>query len=324
MSERVGLIGIGLVGTALAELLLDHGCAVVGYDIDAARCDALARLGGEPAPSCQAVADQADRVFLCLFDNQVVREVVEGPGGVLCAAHRPRYIIDTTTGDVPGTIALARSLGENGIGYLDAPISGSSHQIRRRESLVMVGAEPEAFEDCRDLLSILSDKVFHLGLPGNGAKAKLASNLILGLNRLALAEGLVFAERLGLEPAEFLELLRQSPAHSAVMDTKGPRMVCGDFSAQGRLRQHCKDVDLILAHARSLGLDLPFAEVHGRVLKAAIAAGDGDLDNSAVIRELRRRAAPRPVRPVARDRGPKAPEEQVQPLPGGYETGPGL
>jgi 3-hydroxyisobutyrate dehydrogenase-like beta-hydroxyacid dehydrogenase len=124
---------------------------------------------------------------------------------------------------------------------------------------------------------------------GDGSRAKLAVNLILGLNRLALAEGLVFAERLGLDPAAFLEVARGTAASSQVMETKGPKMVNGDFSPEGRVRQTLKDVHLMLEQARGRGQRLPLLEVHEDVLAACVRHGEADLDNSRIIEEIRRR-----------------------------------
>ena len=140
-----------------------------------------------------------------------------------------------------------------------------------------------------DIFKSLGAKVSYLGASGNGSRAKLAGNLILGLNRLALAEGLVFAAKLGLEPRAFLELLKVTPAYSAAMDVKGKKMLEGDFTPQARLRQHHKDVSIILKYAENSGQELPLSKKHMEVLEKAIAAGDGELDNSAVIREIQRR-----------------------------------
>ena len=153
----------------------------------------------------------------------------------------------------------------------------------------MVGGEKVAFEKCLDIHRALSEKVFYLGPSGSGAKAKLASNLILGLNRLVLAEGLIFAEELGLDLEPFLELLKVSPAYSVSMDVKGRKMLEGDFEPQSRIHQHHKDVSIILKYAEIAGQELPLSKLHMDILEKAIAAGDAELDNSAVIREIRRR-----------------------------------
>ena len=153
----------------------------------------------------------------------------------------------------------------------------------------MVGGRVEDFEACRDLFAAFAEKTVHAGPSGSGAKAKLAMNLILGLNRAVLAEGLVFAEGLGLELNSFLDLLRISPAYSAAVDVKGSKMVKGDFTAEARLAQHLKDLALIMEQAGKTGQELPLTRTHSDLLRSAIDAGDGDLDNSAIIREIRRR-----------------------------------
>ncbi len=289
MKETIGLVGIGLVGTALAEHLLARGFGVVGFDVDPARCEKLERLGGRAVSGPAEVAAGAGRVVLSLMTTQIVREVVEGPGGLLQADPPPKFVIDTTTGDPDQTAALAERLARRGVMFLDATISGSSQQIRDRQAVFMVGGDRAAFDACADLLAALAERVFYLGGAGSGSKAKLASNLILGLNRLVLAEGLVFAERLGLELEPFLELLKVSPAYSAAMHVKGRKMLTGDFAPVSRIAQHRKDVGIILACARRLGQELPLSRTHLEILERSIEAGDGELDTAAVISEIRRR-----------------------------------
>ncbi|MCX7152638.1 MAG: NAD(P)-dependent oxidoreductase [Proteobacteria bacterium] len=289
MTEGIGLVGAGLVGTALARRFLAAGYGLTAYDTDATRCRAVHDMGGRIAASPAAVAAEAQRIVLALPDSSVVGAVVEGRDGILESATLPRYIIDTTTGDPEYTAALAARLAAHRIGFVDATLSGSSTQVADGGAVVMAGGSEADFQACQDLLREISDKVFYLGAPGSGSRAKLASNLVLGLNRLVLAEGLVFAERLGLALEPFLALLKASPAYSAAMDAKGEKMLTGDFTPQSRVRQHHKDVGLILDYAARTGQDLPLSAVHLELMQSAIDAGDGELDNAAVIREIRRR-----------------------------------
>ena len=296
MTGKIGLVGLGLVGTAIAERLLAKRFEVVGFDIDLAKCKHLEKLGGKAVSGPANLAQEVERVVLSLPDTKIVLQVVEDAGGILDsgtfprvpARRGPKYIIDTTTGDPEEITALAQRLAERGIYFLDATISGSSQQVRERDAVFMVGGDKAAFETCTDIFEALSEKVFYLGPSGSGSKAKLASNLILGLNRLALAEGLVFASKLGLNPKVFLELLKDTPAYSVVMATKGKKMLNGDFAPQARIRQHYKDVSLILKYARKAGQELPLSRVHVDILEKSIAAGDGELDNSAIIRQIKR------------------------------------
>jgi len=286
---NIGLVGLGLVGSAMAERLKANRFNVVGFDIDRAKCEQLEQLGAVAVNSPAQVAEQAGRIILSLPDTDAVLQVVEGPGGILEAKKVPAYIIDTTTGEPDKTAALAKRLIGYDVYLLDAPFSGSSRQVREKEVVFMVGGEKAAYEKCMDIFKALGAKVFYLGASGNGSRAKLAGNLILGLNRLALAEGLVFAAKLGLEPQAFLELLKVTPAYSAAMDVKGKKMLEGDFTPQARLRQHHKDVSIILKYAENSGQELPLSQRHLEILEKAIEAGDGELDNSAVIREIERR-----------------------------------
>lgn len=153
----------------------------------------------------------------------------------------------------------------------------------------MVGGEVSAFEACADLWPVLGRKVFHVGGIGAAAKMKLAGNLVLGLNRAVLAEGLAFAEAIGIDPAAALEVFQESGAYSRAMDVKGPKMLEGDFTVQARLAQHLKDVKLMLEAADAAGMAIPLAETHARLLEQADAAGWGGLDNSAIINVYRRK-----------------------------------
>lgn len=295
MSETVGVVGTGLVGTAIAELLLDAGFDVVVWNRTRSKTEPLTAQGARLAQRLDALGAECQRVFISVMTTRAVAELVEGRDGLLSADGTTEYILDTTTGDPHETVTLAERLAERGVHFLDATISGSSQQIRNRAGLYMVGGCRDAFAGCEDLLRIVTEKYVHVGPSGSGSKAKLASNVILGLNRLALAEGLVFAEKLGLETKAFLELLKISPAYSVAMDTKGEKMIGSDFEPQSRIRQHLKDVQIILKYAAAIGQEMPLSRQHLEIMESAVAAGDGDLDNAAVIRELRRRGEEPPV-----------------------------
>jgi 3-hydroxyisobutyrate dehydrogenase-like beta-hydroxyacid dehydrogenase len=169
------------------------------------------------------------------------------------------------------------------------PLSGSSREIAAGTALALVGATDDVWALAQPLVAQLAPEHAHVGGPGAGARAKLATNLVLGLNRVALAEGLLFAASLGIEGTRFLELLRRSPAYSRAVDTVGPRMVAGEFATVSRLSQHHKDLRLMLDAAAHAGIDLPLVRTHAALLAEAEAQGKGELDNAAVIAVLRAR-----------------------------------
>jgi 3-hydroxyisobutyrate dehydrogenase-like beta-hydroxyacid dehydrogenase len=282
--SRVGLIGIGLLGSALGERLLGAGFHVTGADSDSARGAMIERIGGRIG-SARGVALECDRVVLCLPTSEVVAQVVAEIEPVLRAG---QIVIDTTTGAPDAAASMGRRLAERGVAYLDATISGSSDQARAGDVVVTAGGEREAFEGCRDLFDAFARRAFHVGPCGAGSAIKLASNLVLGLNRAALAEGLAFARALGMNLDATLEVFREGAAYSRIMDAKGPKMLRGDFTPQARLSQHLKDVRLILDEARRAGASTPLSAVHQQLLEAAEAAGCGDLDNRAIIRAYER------------------------------------
>jgi 3-hydroxyisobutyrate dehydrogenase-like beta-hydroxyacid dehydrogenase len=281
--ESIGLIGLGLVGTALAERLTGAGWEVVGYDVDERRFAAMPPARFRPAASPREVAAQSRRIFLSLPNSAVVEEVIEGTSGVLPGCQPDTLIIDTTTADPERSAALAGRLREQGVAFLDATISGSSEQVRRGEVVVLVGGDSAWVDAAAGLFRTFSTRFYHLGGPGAGATAKLVVNLVLGLNRLALAEGLALGERTGLDTAGLLEVLRASAAYSRVMDLKGEKMLHGDFTPHGKLAQHLKDVHLILDLGQRRSVPLPLSQLHAQLLTAAVAAGHGEEDNSAVI-----------------------------------------
>lgn len=285
----VGLIGIGLMGQALATRLLDGGFAVLGFDIDPAKSAWLAARGGQAAASVAEVATRANPVVLAVFSTDQVEDVVERHIFSATASGRRPIVLCTSTCDPDAIARLGERCAAQGLPFLEMPVSGTSEQVRRGDGVALIGGDPALAEAVAPVLDALFAARHHIGRVGDGGRAKLAVNLILGLNRLALAEGLVFAERLGLDPKAFLKVAQGSAAASQVMATKGPKMVAGEFSPEGRVRQTLKDVHLMLDQARQHGQRLPLLEVHEDILSACVRQGEADLDNSRVIAEVRRR-----------------------------------
>lgn len=276
-SSAIGIIGLGLMGGALAGRLCQGGFAVRGFDTDA-RC--AAALGGRMAGDANAVLDTCEVVLLSLPSHREVRAVLAEGAGHLRAG---QIILDTTTGEPDAAIENSRELAARGVFYLDATISGSSAQTREGDVIWMVGGEREAFDRCAELFRCTAREAVHTGAAGSGSKMKLVTNLVLGLNRAGLAEGLALAGALDLDLAKTLAVLLKSAAYSRIMDTKGEKMISGDFTPVARLSQHLKDVRLMLA---ATPLALPLSETHRALLEKAVALGFGELDNSAVIKAI--------------------------------------
>jgi 3-hydroxyisobutyrate dehydrogenase-like beta-hydroxyacid dehydrogenase len=281
-TQPIGLIGTGLMGSAISDRLRSAGFGVLAWDHDAER---LAGSGAQAARDARTVARSCARIVLSLPDSEVVARVIDEMGDELM---RGTVIVDTSTGEPDDAQRCADLLHARGGTYLEATISGSSEQLRRGEALAMIGGDEESLGKCEDIFAALGGTVVPVGGSGAAARMKLVTNLVLGLNRAALAEGLAFAEALGLDPEQTAAILKSSAAYSRIMDSKAEKMIRRDFRPVARLSQHAKDLGLMLRAAESCGMSLPLTETHRQLLGKAIAAGHGDLDNSAVIEAIRK------------------------------------
>jgi 3-hydroxyisobutyrate dehydrogenase-like beta-hydroxyacid dehydrogenase len=280
----VGVIGVGLMGEVYARRLVAAGFTVIGFDVDPAKNERLANFGAQ-AGTLADIAQKCEPIVVAVFNTEQVEDVVER---ALIPAAAGKIVLVTSTCDPDRIAALGARVGDR-LRFLETPVSGTSEQVRQGDGVGLIGGDQKIAADAAPVLDALFAKSFHIGKIGDGGRAKLAVNLILGLNRLALAEGLVFASRLGLDPAAFLDVARRSAAASQVMDTKGPKMIGGDFAPEGRVRQTLKDTQLMLDQARKAGQQLPLLQIHADVLQACVRHGDSEKDNSIVIEEIRRR-----------------------------------
>lgn len=279
--DPVGLVGFGLLGAALAGRLQAAGAAVHVYDRDPRRVAEAAAASMSAEPSVGAVSSRSREVVIAVYDAEQAHAVVE--------ELRPGTLAVLATTLSPAAAVEIVSRGEAaGVAVLELPISGTSREVGEGTALGLTGGNPERIEKAWGLLTILTGRVVVVGGVGDAARAKLAINLVLELNRTALAEGLRLAELLGLELDAFAPVLRVSAAASRVMDAKADKMRRGDFAPDARVHQSLKDVRLMLEQAAACGQRLPLTEAQAGLLEATAIAGDGDLDPAAVLRQLRR------------------------------------
>ncbi len=283
---RVGILGVGLLGSAVASRLLAKGFEVAGYDPRRERLTALEPAGLQVAASARDAVAGADGVFTILTTPDVVEQVWLAPGGLLDSAAPTTVLLQTST-IAP---SLARRLGEaaaaRGFRFLDTPISGTSTAVARGEGTLFVGGDAAVLETCRPAFDAIAARTVHVGPVGAASVAKLVANLIGGINAIALAEALVLGAKAGLAPAALLEALRQSPVRSGSMDVRGPLMVSHRFEPHIRLDLFLKDFGLMLKEGERLGVPLPLTSVAHQLCTATSAAGHGGEDLAAVITTL--------------------------------------
>jgi 3-hydroxyisobutyrate dehydrogenase-like beta-hydroxyacid dehydrogenase len=286
--DPIGLVGVGLMGMACAHRLRGAGLPVVGFDVDPARLEALAAIGGEKAASVDDVVRRCAIILVVVFSADQADGVLSE---IAACDQRPRTVVLSITCDPARTVALSQRAAAAGLRFIEAPVSGTSDQVLRGNGVGLIGGEVPDDAALTAMFDALMPRRFHVGKVGDGAKAKLAVNLILNLNRLALAEGLVLAERMGLDVKTFFDIARGSAAYSQVMDTKGGKMVTRDFAPHGRAAQALKDVRLMLAQAAGAGQELPGCEVAASLLDSCVRHGEGDKDSTVIVEEIRRRVA---------------------------------
>ena len=278
----VGIIGLGLMGSALSGRMIEAGIAVIGFDVDPERCNSLKGRLTRIAASAADLASQSRAIVIAVYDGAeaeaLLDDLQESPA-------RP-VLICTTTCAPDEILRVAARAANAGFTFVEAPISGTSAEVRDGTATTLIAGETAAVEAVGDLLDVLCPHRTRLGKIGDASRAKLAINLILQNNRAAMAEGLVFAESLGLDPRVFLAIARQSAAYSAVMDSKGEKMLTRDFTPQSHISQTLKDAELILDEAELRDLQLPVTSAQASLLRATIARRGGECDSSAIIETI--------------------------------------
>lgn len=284
--RRIGIIGVGLLGSAVAGRLLDGGFEVRGYDVRPELLEALRPRGLERAASVADAAASAEAVFTILPSLASVEAVIRGPGGLLEAAPREAAIIQMSTISPTLTRTLAEAAAARGVGFLDAPMSGTSAMVARGDCMIFAAGDPARVEACRPVFDAIARKTVYVGPAGTASLAKLATNLLVGLHTAALAEALVLGAKGGLEPAKLLDIFRESAAASKMVEVRGPLMVSHRFEPQMKLDLFLKDFALMLDEGRQLGVPLPLTSLTRELAVAASGRGRGGEDLAAIVTVL--------------------------------------
>jgi len=284
----VGVVGLGLLGSAVAARLRGAGHAVVGHDIAPACVERLVALGGRPAKSAAEVARESEVVCTLLPSLAAVEEAILGAGGVVAGARPAQTLCQMSTISPTLTGRLARETAARGLTFLDCPISGTSGMVARGHGAIFVGGDRAAYEHWRPLLESILPSAVHIGDAGQAMLLKLVANLLVALNSASVAEALTMARRGGLDPALVVDVLKTGAATSRMLDVRGPMMVSGEFPAQMKLDLFMKDLHLIQEAAGTVGARLPLTDVAERLYAAAQSSGHGSEDLAVVITELAR------------------------------------
>ncbi len=293
---KIGFIGLGIMGKPMARNLARAGHTVVGFSRTRASIDAVADAGVRAGASVADVASGADVVITMLPDGPDVAAVARGEAGLLAAARAGTLWIDMSTIDPALAAALAAEARAVGVRSLDAPVSGGDTGAIAGTLAIMVGGERADFDAALPVLEALGRAVIYIGPAGHGQSAKLCNQVVGALTLLAVSEGLVLAERSGVDAAAVLRAVSAGAAASWMLEHLGPRMLAGDFRAGFFVDLQLKDLRLVADQARRAATPLPGAALVEQLFRAVSAAGGGRLGTQALITALRRlAAAPDPI-----------------------------
>ena len=286
--STIGVVGLGLLGHALASRLIAAKHRVVGYDVVGARGDALKALGGETAASVGAVAKSVDAVCTVLPSLDAVESVILGADGIVTSARPGTAVIQMSTISPALTERLAREVTARGLGFLDCPISGTSGMVERGQGVIFVGGRRDLFDRWEAMLASVLPRPVYIGLAGQAMTLKLVANLLVALHSAAAAEALVMARQAGLDLGLVLEVLGAGAATSRMLEVRGPLIAKGEFPPQMKLDLFMKDLHLIQDAARTVHAPLPLTDVAERLYAAVDADGHGGEDLAVVVRALER------------------------------------
>jgi L-threonate 2-dehydrogenase len=284
----VGIVGVGLLGDAVARRLRAAGHPVVGYDVAPACLDRLAAIGGTPAKSAGDVARAAEVVCTILPSLAAVEGAILGANGVAAVGKPGQAIVQMSTISPALSERLARETASRGLVFLDCPISGTSGMVARGEGVIFVGGDRAEYERWKPLLESILPKAVHVGRPGQAMVLKLVANLLVALNSAAVAEAINLARASGLDPQIVVDVLATGAATSRMLEVRGPLMVRGEFPAQMKLDLFMKDLHLIQDAGTAAGAPLPLTDIAERFYAAAQSAGRGGDDLAVIITELER------------------------------------
>jgi 2-hydroxy-3-oxopropionate reductase len=282
---QIGFIGLGVMGRPMALNLIEAGHSLRLHRVKEVS-QHVADAGGTPCASPRESAEGSEVVILMLPDTPDVEEVLFGADGVADGLRPGTLVIDMSSISPVATRGFAERVREAGCDYLDAPVSGGEIGARDGTLTIMVGGAEEAFARAAPLFDVLGGNVTHIGGTGDGQTAKVANQIIVGLTIEAVGEALLFARRAGADPAVVREALLGGFASSRVLEVHGQRMVDRAFDPGFRMRLHRKDLGLAIDAATALELALPNTAATAQLMNAAVARGDGDTDQSGLIRTL--------------------------------------
>jgi 3-hydroxyisobutyrate dehydrogenase-like beta-hydroxyacid dehydrogenase len=290
MLRPVGFIGLGNMGRPMALNLVKHGFPLVVNDIDPAKVVPLLERGARAEESAERVAAAVDRTICIVETTAQAESVIAGERGIIKSAKPGHIVICMSTIDPFAARRLAETLAARGVAMLDAPVSGGTERAKSGELSIIAGGDPATFDACNDVFKAMGTKLFHVGPLGSGLAMKLVNNMLIQVNRVAVAEALVMGVKAGLDPQKIYDVVRVSTGASYAFEHGVPKILARDFAPGGTVDITYKDQELETSFAKQLGVPLLLANVTQQLYQMARAAGLNKEDGLAVIKILEKLA----------------------------------
>ncbi|MGA0557654.1 2-hydroxy-3-oxopropionate reductase [Larkinella sp. VNQ87] len=283
--EKIGFIGLGIMGKPMALNLLKAGYPVAVLETSQASGE-LVEAGAQAFPTSQALAQASDVVITMLPDSPEVEQVVLGPDGVLAGIQPGALFIDMSTIAPATARTLYQRMQEKGVEALDAPVSGGQVGAVSASLSIMVGGSEAAFQRALPVFQAMGKNIVRIGEPGAGQTTKACNQLIVGITIQAVSEAFTLAKQAGVDLEKMREVLLGGFAQSRILDLHGKRMIERNFAPGFKIKLHNKDLGIALATGEAFAVPLKATALVAGQMKAALEAGDGELDHSAIVRQL--------------------------------------
>lgn len=283
MAEKVGFVGLGIMGKPMAKNLIEAGYELVLYNRTKEKAEEIAADGATVAGSPKEVAGSCSIIITMLPDSLDVEAVVAGEDSILEGIEEGSLVVDMSTISPVVTKELAAKIGERGASMLDAPVSGGDAGAQGGTLSIMVGGSEEDFERAKPLFEVMGETVTHVGPVGAGQVVKAANQIVVALTIEAVSEALVLGSKAGVAPEKILDVLGGGLAGNKVMEAKREKFLGHSFDPGFRIELHHKDLGIALAAGREYGVSLPVTAIVDQMLEELMAKGRGDRDHSAIL-----------------------------------------
>ncbi|PQQ09869.1 glyoxylate/succinic semialdehyde reductase 2 chloroplastic [Prunus yedoensis var. nudiflora] len=287
LQTRVGFLGLGIMGSPMAQNLIKSGCDVTVWNRTKSKCDPLISLGAKYKPSPQEVAASCDVTFAMLADPESAVDVALGKHGAANGMSSGKGYVDVSTVDGATSKLISGHIKSTGASFLEAPVSGSKKPAEDGQLIFLTAGDKSLYEIAAPLLDVMGKSRFYLGDVGNGAAMKLVVNMIMGSMMASFSEGLLLTEKIGLDPKVLVEVVSQGAISAPMYSVKGPSMIQSLYPTAFPLKHQQKDLRLALGLAESVSQSTPIAAAANELYKVAKSHGLSDEDFSAVIEALK-------------------------------------